>query len=211
MTRPSLGSRARERLRADLIRAYDAHHAATRVARLRLWLQAPELRLLMCVRLGELGRDMVSDHAPGGRLVSAAASLLRRHYGRSRHVWVDPRADIGPGLRIMHGYSILIGPTVMGEQCVVHHTVTIGERVAKGDHAVPRIGDRVWIGPGAILTGGVTVGDGATIAAGSVLSRNVPAAALVAGNPARVVQHDYDNSALMGLADEHDSVDDAEP
>lgn len=48
-----------------------------------------------------------------------------------------------------------------------------------------RIGDDVWIGHGAILLHGITVGDGAVIAAGSVVTRDVPAYAIVAGNPAR--------------------------
>ena len=48
------------------------------------------------------------------------------------------------------------------------------------------IGDDVWIGAGSIITAGVEIGDGAVIGAGSVVRRSVPAAAIVAGNPARV-------------------------
>ena len=49
-----------------------------------------------------------------------------------------------------------------------------------------RIGDNVWIGGGAIILPGVTVGDDAVIGAGSVVTRDVPAGAVVVGNPARV-------------------------
>jgi maltose O-acetyltransferase len=49
-----------------------------------------------------------------------------------------------------------------------------------------RIGANVWIGGGAILLPGVTIGDDAVIGAGSVVTRDVPAGATVAGNPARV-------------------------
>jgi maltose O-acetyltransferase len=49
-----------------------------------------------------------------------------------------------------------------------------------------RIGRDVWIGGGAILLPGVTVGDGAVIGAGSVVTRDVAAGATVMGNPARV-------------------------
>jgi len=48
------------------------------------------------------------------------------------------------------------------------------------------IGDDVWIGAGSIITAGVEIGDGAVIGAGSVVRRSVPAAAIVAGNPARL-------------------------
>ena len=49
-----------------------------------------------------------------------------------------------------------------------------------------RIGHNVWIGGGAIVLPGVTVGDDAVIGAGSVVTRDVPAGAVVVGNPARV-------------------------
>jgi len=51
-----------------------------------------------------------------------------------------------------------------------------------------RIGDHVWIGMSVTVLGGVTVGDGAVMAAGSVVSADVPERSIVAGNPARVVR-----------------------
>jgi maltose O-acetyltransferase len=48
-----------------------------------------------------------------------------------------------------------------------------------------RIGRDVWIGGGAIILPGVTIGDGALIGAGSVVTRDVGAGVMVAGNPAR--------------------------
>ena len=49
-----------------------------------------------------------------------------------------------------------------------------------------RIGRNVWIGGGAIILPGVTIGDDAIIGAGSVVTRDVPAGATVVGNPARL-------------------------
>ena len=48
--------------------------------------------------------------------------------------------------------------------------------------------DRVWIGAGAIILPGVTIGEGAMVAAGSVVTRDVPPRMVVAGNPARVIR-----------------------
>ena len=48
-----------------------------------------------------------------------------------------------------------------------------------------RIGSDVWIGGGAIILPGVTIGDGAVIGAGSVVTRDVGAGIIAAGNPAR--------------------------
>ena len=52
-----------------------------------------------------------------------------------------------------------------------------------------RVGDRVWIGGGAIILPGVTIGDEAVIAAGSVVTGDVAPGALVAGHPARLPRH----------------------
>lgn len=50
------------------------------------------------------------------------------------------------------------------------------------------IGDRVWIGCRAIILPGVTIGEGAIVAAGSVVTRDVPPGMLAAGNPAKVIR-----------------------
>jgi acetyltransferase-like isoleucine patch superfamily enzyme len=52
------------------------------------------------------------------------------------------------------------------------------------------IGEHVWIGARAMVLRGVTIGDGAVIAAGSIVTRDVPARALAAGNPARVIREE---------------------
>ena len=49
------------------------------------------------------------------------------------------------------------------------------------------VGDKVWIGAGSIILPGVTIGDGAMVAAGSVVTKDVPSRAVVGGNPARVI------------------------
>lgn len=51
-----------------------------------------------------------------------------------------------------------------------------------------RIGARVWLGGGTIVLPGVTIGDGTTIGAGSVVTKDVPAGVLAAGNPCRVLR-----------------------
>jgi acetyltransferase-like isoleucine patch superfamily enzyme len=51
------------------------------------------------------------------------------------------------------------------------------------------IGDRAWIGFGAIILKGVTIGEGAIVAAGAIVTKDVAANTIVAGNPARVVRH----------------------
>jgi acetyltransferase-like isoleucine patch superfamily enzyme len=54
-----------------------------------------------------------------------------------------------------------------------------------------RIGNDVWIATGATILGGTEIGDGAIVAAGAVVSQDVPPFALAAGSPARVVRHRF--------------------
>ncbi|HLZ10830.1 MAG TPA: DapH/DapD/GlmU-related protein, partial [Chloroflexota bacterium] len=58
------------------------------------------------------------------------------------------------------------------------------------DRGAPTIGNRVFIGAHSVIVGRITVGDDVVICAGSVVSRSVPARAVVMGNPARVVSYD---------------------
>jgi tetrahydrodipicolinate N-acetyltransferase len=66
------------------------------------------------------------------------------------------------------------------------HRLTIGG-VEKPMSAPVHIGDRVWIGTGAIVLKGVTIGDGAVVAAGAIVSNDVAPGAIVAGIPAKQI------------------------
>jgi virginiamycin A acetyltransferase len=66
----------------------------------------------------------------------------------------------------------------------------------KGDTV---IGNDVWIGYGATLMPGVQVGDGAIIAAQSVVTKAVPAYAVVGGNPAQVIRYRFDDATIETL------------
>lgn len=165
--------------------------------RLRLWLLDADFRVVAGFRFDQAARSWHAEHRLLGLGPRLLAVLWRRRAARIHHVDIDHRARIGPGLFLMHRNGIFVGPVTIGDNCVMHHNVTIGQRVAAGDQGVPRIGDDVWIGPGATITGDVTIGNGATISAGSVVSRDVPERSLVAGNPGRVISADYDNSAML--------------
>src|SRR5690606_7499 len=83
--------------------------------------------------------------------------------------------------------AVLLGPA---EQLyTATHPLDAEERVRGLERARPiRVGARVWIGGSAIVLPGVSIGEGTTIAAGSVVTRDVPARVLAAGNPCRVVR-----------------------
>lgn len=93
--------------------------------------------------------------------------------------------DIGGGLFIQHGFATIISAGKMGENCWVNQQVTIGYS-NKTD--CPIIGNEVKIHAGAKIIGRVTIGDYAVIGANATVVKNVPAHAVVVGNPARIIR-----------------------
>lgn len=97
----------------------------------------------------------------------------------------------GLGTRLLCRESITIGAgcTFSWDVQVLDndfHAIT-SDGVVGRSVAPVAIGDRVWVGTRAIILKGVTIGDGAVVAAGALVTRDVPAGAVVAGVPARVV------------------------
>lgn len=68
--------------------------------------------------------------------------------------------------------------------------------LAKG---APEIGNDVWIGSGAIILRGVKIGDGAVVAGGAVVTRDVPPYAIVGGVPARIIRHRFSRKTIARL------------
>ncbi len=94
-------------------------------------------------------------------------------------------ADFGEGFVLVHSIGVVINTTVKGGRNVVlEHQVTIGAE--KG--VSPILGDNVFVGAGAKILGGVTLGKGAKVGANAVVLDDVPEGATVVGIPARVVK-----------------------
>lgn len=163
---------------------------------------APELQADLAATAGWLARYNVALALPPEE---------RRRLLLERIAAVGEGADIRPPFHCDYGFNISLGRGVfLNFNCVILDVVavTIGDRTQIGpgvqiltaDH--PRdpatresglefgrpihIGRNVWIGGGALILPGVTVGDDAVIGAGSVVTRDVPGGATAVGNPARV-------------------------
>jgi acetyltransferase-like isoleucine patch superfamily enzyme len=113
---------------------------------------------------------------------------IRRQY--LRRVW---HMDIGKGTAISTSAKLdLTNPR--GIHIGTYSVITFGAAILTHDYVNDlnrdvRIGDNCFIGAHSIILPGVTIGDGCIVAAGSVVARDVPAGSLVAGNPARLVEH----------------------
>ncbi len=99
-------------------------------------------------------------------------------------------AKIGKGLYIGHfGCIIISAKTVMGKFCNISQGVTIGQGGRGGIQHAPIIGDRVYIGPGAKLFGGIKIGNDVAIGANAVVTRALPDKAVAAGIPAQIINY----------------------
>lgn len=88
------------------------------------------------------------------------------------------------------------GGIFIGDGCLIGHSVVMAtlnhdfaqERRQYLHHAPIRLGRCVWVGAHATVTAGVTIGDNAVIAAGAVVTKDVPANVVVAGVPAKIIK-----------------------
>lgn len=98
---------------------------------------------------------------------------------------------ICPGVRLSSTLGIHVGNSVMmasGVYITDSDWHGIYDRTAKGEMAMVRVEDNVWLGDSAIICKGVTIGKNTIVGAGAVVRRDVPENVIVAGNPARVIR-----------------------
>lgn len=109
------------------------------------------------------------------------------------HIHVGKNFYMNFNCIILDCAAIEIGDDVMAGPGVhiysAYHPLDAKARMQGFELAAPvRIGNRVWIGGGAIICPGVEIGDNTTIGAGSVVTRDIPANVFAAGNPCRVLR-----------------------
>ena len=103
---------------------------------------------------------------------------------------IGERVFINQGATVVASLSITIGDDArIGDYVAIydtdHHPV---EQNAAVRRAPVKIGRNVWLARGAVVLPGVTIGDHSVVAAGAVVTEDVPERTLVAGNPARVLR-----------------------
>jgi len=165
---------------------------------------------------GRLVHLVVEEHVgwllrslPGLAGIALRSAFYRLMFGELRSfAWLYPGVHLthSYGIRAGRGFAvntgalldgrggITIGDNVLiGPYCVItssdHDHRQLARPMAEVDHVMApvSIGSDVWIGACSIVTGGVRVGDGAVVAAGAVVTQDVPDYGIVAGVPARLV------------------------
>jgi acetyltransferase-like isoleucine patch superfamily enzyme len=145
--------------------------------------------------------------------------LPLREITKGRDLRIAPTASFRNGSRIVLGDQVQVGEGTALWAGRTHGRITVGARTTFGPNcyvtaadyglaAGARITDQTmeeqdvtigtdcWIGTKAVITAGVTIGDGAVVGAGAVVTRSIPAGAIAAGIPARVIRM-RDGSAVL--------------
>ena len=129
-------------------------------------------------------------------------------------VEIQKNAKIGKRCKVSTHTFICEGVTIEDECFIGHHVVFINDRYPSAANpdgslqtdadwtVIPtRVARRVSIGSGAVILCGLTIGEGALVGAGSVVTKDVPAFAIVAGNPARVLRRKNPGAASKAVVD----------
>ncbi len=138
------------------------------------------------------GYMAIQTHRFAHALYNSGRELLAFHLQNRASeqfgVDINPAAKIGSGIMLDHATAFVMGETaVIGDDCSILQSVTLGGTGKADEDRHPKIGNRVLIGAGAVVLGNIHVGDDAKIAAGSVVLKPVPAKCTVAGVPAKPV------------------------
>src|SRR4051812_20361035 len=173
----------------------------------------PELNLELDERQALVAALNAIPYGDGERRRAAFAELLAS-IGEETVIRTPFYCDFGDGIRIgsrsfvNFNCTMLDGaPISVGDECLLAsgvqlitatHPVDPAARRAAKEQALPvAIGDGVWLGAGAIVCPGVSIGENTVVGAGSVVTRDLPAGVVAYGNPARVVREIGDRDRVQ--------------
>ncbi len=96
------------------------------------------------------------------------------------------KTPIGGGLILYHAYGTILNATSIGSNCKIAHNVTLGFK----NGLAPTLKDNVEIFAGAIIVGGITIGNNCKIGPAAVVFKDIPDNCVVVGNPAYILKQD---------------------
>jgi acetyltransferase-like isoleucine patch superfamily enzyme len=157
-----------------------------------------ELHALFHFNMKETRRSRTEAHfvmEPNAKMLIYGTSMI--HHGSEISVFEGASLSIGSiwanaRLQIRCRKEISIGDGVVFARDVLIMDSDAHQILDKDMDGPVKIGDHVWIGSRATILKGVHIGDGAIVAAGSLVTKDVPPKSMVAGVPARVIRYDVE-------------------
>jgi serine O-acetyltransferase len=180
-----------DRFREDVAAVYDTDPAAK-----------SRLEVVLCYP----GLHAVWAHAFTNALWDAGFHLLARMASQVVRfltgVEIHPAATLGDRVVVDHGMGVVIGETAeVGDDVHMYHGVTLGGNSPRPEKRHPTVEDDVTLGADATVLGDVTLGEGARVGAGAVVTDDVPPGATVVGVPAERVDDDEETGSSESTSD----------
>jgi serine O-acetyltransferase len=146
-------------------------------------------------------------HSLHGRGVPVLPKLISYAVRFVFGCWIPAQTEIGEGT--VFGYGglgvVVHGDTVIGRGCSIGQNVTIGGGrggPSADGRSLPKLGDNVIVGAGAVILGAVEIGDDAIVGANAVVVTDIPPAMVFGGVPARPLrprrENDIDAASVLG-------------
>jgi len=134
--------------------------------------------------------------APFSMIYRALYRHVRNHYG------IELSYEVKLGRRVVfehQGAVVIHGNSRIGDDCIIRHGVTLGNRYLKEHWEAPILGRGVSVGAGAKILGALNIGDGAAIGANAVVLCDVPPGRTAVGIPARILGEAEPLQTVEGL------------
>lgn len=112
---------------------------------------------------------------------------------QKKDLQIESQEGIGGGMNVYHGDSTIVYAKSIGKNFTVYQQVTVGRGKNINGNDSPIIGDNVTVYAGAIIVGGIHIGNHAKIGAGAVVVKDVPDYATVVSAPVRIIEHRKEN------------------
>lgn len=121
------------------------------------------------------------------RLRGGVFKYIVWHYSIKYGYQIPIQTNIGKGLYLGHHGAVVINPgAIIGDNCNIAQNVTIGMENRGERKGCPTIGNKVWIGAGAVIVGKINVGDDVLVAPNTFINRDIPSHSIVFGNPCTI-------------------------
>lgn len=126
--------------------------------------------------------------SPWDKFLKAYHWLKHRRNCKKMDIFLAPNC-VGPGLHFQHrGFRHILPGTIIGSNCEILPMVLMGKKTPGLADAQIQIGDNCYIATGVTILGPVNIGNNVTIAAGAVVTKDIPDNCIAGGVPAKIIK-----------------------
>lgn len=135
---------------------------------------------------------MVDKYCYFGGRVDVASNLIAKEYS-----FIGNNCIICPNVKIGRYTMLAANVSILGGDHIITNPASPIIFSGRPKMETTTIGDDVWIGSNTIIMAGVTIGNGSIIGAGSIVTKDIPAYSICAGNPAKYIRKRFSDEEIL--------------